>query len=227
MTDPQPPADDPHAPPAWAEGGVATRLATSVSSRGIDPEPDDAGVPFALGFWNPWMLVVIMALVVMITLHELGHYLTAKRAGMKVTEFFLFFGPKVWSIKRGETEYGIKCIPAGAYVKIIGMHNLEEVPAADEGRTYRQKSFGRRLSVAVAGSAMHFVLALILIFPAARSTRPSRPAPGRSPMSATARGRPWLASNPATRSPASTATASRPLPTSGPSPATSRARRCP
>nr|MBA3282209.1 RIP metalloprotease RseP [Acidimicrobiia bacterium] len=118
----------------------------------------------ALGLWNPWMLVVIMAIVVMITLHEFGHYITAKRAGMKVTEFFLFFGPKVWSIKRGETEYGIKCIPAGAYVKIIGMHNLEEVPPADEGRTYRQKSFGRRISVAVAGSTMHFLLAFAFIF---------------------------------------------------------------
>ena len=118
----------------------------------------------ALGVWNPWMLVVIMALVVMITLHEFGHYITAKRAGMKVTEFFLFFGPKVWSIKRGETEYGIKCIPLGAYVKIMGMSNLEEVAPADESRTYRQKPFGRRLSVAVAGSTMHFLLAFVLIF---------------------------------------------------------------
>jgi membrane-associated protease RseP (regulator of RpoE activity) len=118
----------------------------------------------ALGIWNPWMLVVITALVVMITLHEFGHYVMAKRAGMKVTEFFLFFGPKVWSFRRGETEYGIKCIPAGAYVKIIGMHNLEEVPPADEGRTYRQKTFPQRVGVAVAGSAMHFLLALVLIF---------------------------------------------------------------
>ena len=122
------------------------------------------GALVALGFWNPWMLVVIAALVAMITLHEFGHYIMAKRAGMKVTEFFLFFGPKIWSIKRGETEYGIKCIPAGAYVKIIGMHNLEEVPAADEGRTYRQKSFAQRVGVAVAGSTMHFLLALAMIF---------------------------------------------------------------
>jgi RIP metalloprotease RseP len=110
------------------------------------------------------MLAVIGGVAGMITLHEFGHYITAKRAGMKVTEFFLFFGPKLWSIKRGETEYGIKLIPAGAYVKIIGMHNLEEVPAADEGRTYRQKSFPRRVSVAVAGSTMHFLLAGVLIW---------------------------------------------------------------
>jgi RIP metalloprotease RseP len=117
-----------------------------------------------LGWWSIWALVVVLAIVVMITLHELGHYLTAKRAGMKVTEFFLGFGPKIWSTRRGETEYGIKAIPAGAYVKIIGMTNLEEVDPADEGRTYRQKSFGGRVSVAVAGSTMHFVMALGLIF---------------------------------------------------------------
>lgn len=144
---------------------------------------DSAGVPYAgarlaaliaalvaLALWRPWLFVVIAALVVMIGLHELGHYVMAKRAGMKVTEFFLFFGPKVWSIKRGETEYGIKCIPAGAYVRIIGMTNLEEVDPADEGRTYRQKSFGQRVGVAVAGSAMHFVLAVVLIFVALAGT---------------------------------------------------------
>ncbi|MEO6987980.1 MAG: RIP metalloprotease RseP [Aquihabitans sp.] len=118
----------------------------------------------ALAVWRPWLFVVIAAVVLMIGLHELGHFVMAKRAGMKVTEFFLFFGPKVWSIKRGETEYGIKCIPAGAYVKIIGMTNLEEVDPADEGRTYRQKTFGQRVKVAVAGSAMHFMLAIVLIF---------------------------------------------------------------
>jgi RIP metalloprotease RseP len=112
----------------------------------------------------PWLLAIIGALVAMIFLHELGHYVMAKRAGMKVTEFFLGFGPRIWSVQRGETEYGIKAIPAGAYVKIIGMSNLDEVPPEDEGRTYRQKSFGQRFGVAVAGSTMHFLLALGLIF---------------------------------------------------------------
>ncbi len=83
---------------------------------------------------------------------------------MKVTEFFLGFGPRIWSFKRGEVEYGLKAIPAGAYVKIIGMTNLEEVPPEDEARTYRQKTFGQRVGVAVAGSTMHFLLALVLIF---------------------------------------------------------------
>ena len=109
-------------------------------------------------------LVVIAAVAVMIFMHELGHFLTAKWAGMKVTEFFLGFGPKIWSFQRGETEYGIKAIPAVAYVRIVGMHNLEEVDPADETRTYRQKPYWRRLSVAVAGSTMHFLMALVCIF---------------------------------------------------------------
>jgi membrane-associated protease RseP (regulator of RpoE activity) len=115
-----------------------------------------------MGGWST--LFVILAIIVMIFLHELGHYVMAKAAGMKVTEFFIGFGPKLWSFRRGETEYGVKAIPAGAYVRIIGMHNLEEVPPEDEPRTYRQKPFWRRLSVAVAGSAMHFLIALTCIW---------------------------------------------------------------
>jgi membrane-associated protease RseP (regulator of RpoE activity) len=110
-------------------------------------------------------LITIAALVVMIFLHELGHFVTAKWSGMKVTEFFLFFGPKIWSFKRGETEYGIKCIPLGAYVRIIGMSNIDQdVPPEDESRTYRQQSYPKRLLVVSAGSIMHFLQALVLAF---------------------------------------------------------------
>jgi membrane-associated protease RseP (regulator of RpoE activity) len=110
------------------------------------------------------LLIVVASIIIMIVLHELGHFLTAKWSGMKVTEFFLGFGPKVWSFRRGETEYGIKAIPAGAYVRIIGMNNLEEVPPEDEPRTYREQTYPRRFAVAVAGSAMHFLQALVVIF---------------------------------------------------------------
>jgi RIP metalloprotease RseP len=110
------------------------------------------------------MLIVVASIVVMIFLHELGHFVMARRAGMLVTEFFIGFGPRIWSFTRGETEYGIKAIPAGAYVRIIGMSNLEEVDPSLEARTYRQGSFSQRLGVAVAGSAMHFLLALVLLF---------------------------------------------------------------
>lgn len=110
-------------------------------------------------------VLVVVALIVMIMLHELGHFLTAKWGGMKVTEFFVGFGPRLWSVRKGETEYGVKALPLGGYVKIIGMHNLDQIEdPADEPRTYRQKSFGRRLSVAVAGSTMHFIIAFILFF---------------------------------------------------------------
>jgi membrane-associated protease RseP (regulator of RpoE activity) len=110
------------------------------------------------------LLIVVTALVLMIFLHELGHFITAKLSGMKVTEFFLGFGPKLWSFRRGETEYGVKAIPAGAYVRIIGMNNLDEVSPEDEPRTYRAQSYPKRLLVAVAGSGMHFLQAMLCIF---------------------------------------------------------------
>jgi membrane-associated protease RseP (regulator of RpoE activity) len=110
------------------------------------------------------VLAVIVAIIVFVLLHELGHFATAKWSGMKVTEYFVGFGPRLWSIRRGETEYGVKAIPAGGYVRIIGMTNLEEVDPADEARSYRQQSFPKRLSVAAAGSMMHFIIAFVLLF---------------------------------------------------------------
>lgn len=119
-----------------------------------------------LAFVGHWVsvLVVIFALVVMVMVHELGHFVTAKWGGMKVTEYFLGFGPRLWSIRRGETEYGVKVLPAGGYVRIIGMTSEDEVDPADEPRTYRRASFPRRMAVAVAGSTMHFVMAFLLLF---------------------------------------------------------------
>jgi membrane-associated protease RseP (regulator of RpoE activity) len=137
-------------PPVYETGGL--RLALLIVAVAA------AGLAFG---WP--VLVVILGIVVMIFLHELGHYVTAKRAGMKVTEFFIGFGPKIWSFRRGETEYGLKVVPAGAYVRIIGMNNLDEVDPADEPRTYRQKSFPKRLLVVSAGSLMHFAQAFVLL----------------------------------------------------------------
>ena len=109
-------------------------------------------------------VVIILLLVAMLFLHELGHYLTARWTGMKVTEFFIGFGPRLWSFRRGETEYGVKAIWAGAYVRIVGMNNLDEVEAGDEPRSFRQQSYPRKLLVLTAGSAMHFVIVLVLLF---------------------------------------------------------------
>ncbi len=110
------------------------------------------------------LLIVVVSIIVIVMLHEGGHFLAAKRGGMKVTEYFVGFGPRLWSFRRGETEYGIKALPLGGYVKIPGMTNLEEVDPADEGRLYRDKPFHSRLLVAVAGSAVHFLLAFILLW---------------------------------------------------------------
>src|SRR5438132_9376819 len=109
-------------------------------------------------------LVVITALFAIIMLHEFGHFVMAKRAGMKVTEFFIGFGPRLWSVRKGETEYGVKALPLGGYVKIIGMSNLETVDPEDEPRSYRQQSFPARLGVAVAGSTVHMILAFVLFW---------------------------------------------------------------
>jgi membrane-associated protease RseP (regulator of RpoE activity) len=110
------------------------------------------------------ILVAIAVIAAVIMLHELGHFTAAKLSGMKVTEYFLGFGPRLWSVRKGETEYGIKAIPAGGYVRILGMNNLEQVDPADEPRTYREASFPRRLAVAVAGSTVHFVLAIVTVW---------------------------------------------------------------
>jgi len=107
---------------------------------------------------------VVLTLPLIIMLHEAAHFFAAKRTGMKVTEFFIGFGPRIWSIKRGETEYGIKAVILGGYCRIIGMTNLEEVAPEDEERAYRSKGYLARVFVAGAGPAVHFVIALVLMF---------------------------------------------------------------
>lgn len=121
----------------------------------------------ALGVFVPGSrtaLALIAGIILLIMLHEFGHFWTAKRAGMKVTEFFVGFGPRLWSFRRGETEYGVKAIPAGGYVRIIGMTNMEEVDPEDEPRTYRQATTGKRLMVILAGVTVNLVIAFLLFF---------------------------------------------------------------
>ena len=77
------------------------------------------------------ILAFAIALLVSVMIHEAGHYLTAKKFGMKVTEFFLGFGQKIWSFTRGETEFGLKAIPAGGYCRIVGMTPREELSPED------------------------------------------------------------------------------------------------
>lgn len=109
-------------------------------------------------------IAVFVALILFIVAHEAGHYFAAKATGMKVTEFFLGFGPRIWSFKKGETEYGIKPIPFGAYVKVIGMSSLDEVEPEDEDRTYRSKPFWAKTLVVLSGVLANFLIAYLIFF---------------------------------------------------------------
>jgi membrane-associated protease RseP (regulator of RpoE activity) len=117
-----------------------------------------------IGLFNIWWFVFVVGILVAIFLHELGHFVTARWTGMKATQFFIGFGPRVWSFRRGETEYGVRVLPLGAFVRIVGMNNMDDVEPEDEDRTYRSKSFPRRLLVISAGSLMHMLIAIMLLF---------------------------------------------------------------
>jgi len=109
------------------------------------------------------VLAFVVALLTSVMIHEAGHYLTAKKFGMKVTEFFLGFGQKIWSTQRGETEFGLKAIPAGGYCKIVGMSPREELSAADADRAFIKGTITQRLIVLGAGSFLHFVIGFVLL----------------------------------------------------------------
>lgn len=112
---------------------------------------------------SPWRLVFVVALLISVMLHELGHFWTARRSGMKVTQYFIGFGPRLWSVTRDGVEYGVRAYPLGGFVKIIGMTNVDEVAPEDEQHTYRQGTYARRMWVITAGSAMHAIIALVLV----------------------------------------------------------------
>lgn len=110
------------------------------------------------------IIAFALALLLSVMIHEFGHYLTAKRFDMKVTEFFLGFGKRIWSFTRGETEFGIKAIPAGGYCRIEGMTPRDVMPAGEESRAFFGASTTRKLIVLGAGSFAHFVIGFLLIF---------------------------------------------------------------
>src|SRR5689334_18351102 len=110
-----------------------------------------------------WLGVAAFALAILISvsLHELGHMITAKRFGMKVTKYFVGFGPTVFSFRRGETEYGLKAIPLGGFCKIVGMTPQDDdVAPEDQPRAMWRFPVWKRTVVMSAGSITHFLLAL-------------------------------------------------------------------
>jgi RIP metalloprotease RseP len=121
------------------------------------------GVVAAMAILGGWELLVIVGiLVACIVIHEAGHYFTARWSGMKATEFFIGFGPRIFAWQHGETTYGLKALPLGAYVRIIGMNNLDEVDPSDEPRAYRNAPWHKRFLTVAAGPATHFVIAILL-----------------------------------------------------------------
>lgn len=148
-------------------GGAVTELAPDELAGGWRGALGILGLVGLLGLLaliNIWWFVFVIGLLISVFLHELGHYLTARGTGMKVTQFFIGFGPRLWSFRRGETEYGVRALPLGAFVRIIGMSDMDPVDPADEQRTYRIKSYPKRILVITAGSLMHMVIAVLLLF---------------------------------------------------------------
>jgi membrane-associated protease RseP (regulator of RpoE activity) len=110
------------------------------------------------------ILAFVVALLLSVMVHEFGHYITARKFNMKVTEFFLGFGKRIWSFRRGETEYGIKAIPAGGYCKISGMTPDEVMEPGEESRAFYIARSSKKLIVLGAGSFLHFFLGIVLLF---------------------------------------------------------------
>ncbi|WP_066947863.1 M50 family metallopeptidase [Microtetraspora fusca] len=136
-------------------------------------------------------LVLFAGLLLSIALHEIGHLVPAKLFGVRVTQYMVGFGPTLWSRKRGETEYGVKWLPFGGYIRMIGMlpprpsddptklrsvstgpwqgliENAravasEEIRPGDEDRVFYRKPWWQKVIIMFGGPAMNFVLAFAL-----------------------------------------------------------------
>lgn len=111
-----------------------------------------------------YVAIYVFAIAFAIMFHEFGHFATARAFGMKCEKFFIGFGPTLWSVRRGDTEYGVKALPLGGFVKISGMSRYEDFDEADRGQLFFEKPAWQRVIVLSAGSATHFVGAAALLF---------------------------------------------------------------
>jgi regulator of sigma E protease len=109
-------------------------------------------------------LLAFLGFAALIILHEAGHFVAAKAVGMRVERFSLFFGPMLWKVRRGETEYGIAPIPLGGYVRITGMNPHEEIPAEIVDRAYYNQPVWKRIVVILAGPAVNLLIAFLIIW---------------------------------------------------------------
>jgi regulator of sigma E protease len=109
------------------------------------------------------ILLAVLALGVLIIVHEGGHFLVARLSGMRVDRFSIGFGPKLFSFKRGETIYQIAAIPLGGFVQIAGLNPGEEGMAANDPRAYPNRPVWQRLATIFAGPATNYIFAAIML----------------------------------------------------------------
>lgn len=114
---------------------------------------------FAIG-----IVLFALGICVSIALHEAGHMVAAKSFGMKVRRYFIGFGPKMFSFRRGETEYGVKWIPLGGFCDIAGMTAMDEVTRTESPRAMWRYKVWKRTVVMVAGSFTHFVIGFVVLY---------------------------------------------------------------
>lgn len=134
------------------------------------------------------VLIIVFGLALSIGLHEIGHLVPAKLFGIKVTQYMIGFGPRLWSTQRGDTEYGLKLLPFGGYIAMVGMYppdpavddttrkagffrrmvqdareqSAEGIEAGDDGRTFYSKPVWQRIIVMLGGPTMNLLLAFVL-----------------------------------------------------------------
>lgn len=109
------------------------------------------------------LIIFLLILGLLVLIHEFGHFITAKRAGIKVEEFAFGFPPRIWSIKKGETEYSLNLLPFGGYVKMLGEDEDASASEKKNERSFAHQSVWTRAKVVVAGVVMNFLLGWLLI----------------------------------------------------------------
>lgn len=110
-------------------------------------------------------LAIVVVFGTLIFIHEFGHFILAKRAGVQVDEFALGFGPRLFAVRRGETEYTLRIFPLGGFVRMAGMYPQrdQDVTIAPPGRGFNDKTVWQRMAIVVAGPVMNLVLAAVLL----------------------------------------------------------------
>lgn len=120
-----------------------------------------------LNLWHEWLWPILQFVVgfgVVIFVHEFGHFIVAKAVGIRVEQFALGFGARLFGFRRGETDYCVNILPVGGYVKLAGQEDFGPLSEQDrqDPRTYPNKPIRARLAVIAAGVTMNVILAALL-----------------------------------------------------------------